>query len=126
MPNLEKGQIFWAEDYQNHKHPIVFLEAVDEEKFLACILSTKNTNGNKPMSPDHFLDKKDNGSNYSIRFKASHLIPSRVFIKEFAWLKSLTADGMLTESGIDFIEENVKDAVPEFLSINIKAERESK
>ncbi|KUJ55631.1 hypothetical protein [Chryseobacterium aquaticum] len=123
---MEKGQIFWAKDHENHQHPIVFLKAEDEEKFLACILSTKDTNGNKPMSPDHFFDTKKDGSNYSIKFKTSHLIPSRVFIKEFAWLKSLNPDGMLTKSGIDFIDDNLNDAVPEFLSISIKADSELK
>ncbi|GEM_PF-1660034 len=126
MHNLEKGQIFWAKDHKNHKHPIVFLEAEDDEKFLACILSTKKINGNIPMSSDHFFDKKDNGSSYSIKFKTSYLVPSRVFVKEYSWLKSLDPDGRLTESGVNFVEDNIGDAVPEFLSINIKAERESK
>lgn len=125
MLNLEKGQIFWAKDHENHKHPIVFLKAEDDEKFLACILSTKNINGNIPMCSDHFFDKKQDGSIYSIKFKTSHLIPSRVFVKEYAWLKSLDPSGRLTESGVNFIEDNIGDAVPKFLSINIKSELES-
>lgn len=123
---MEKGQIFLAKDYKNHKHPIVFLKAEDDEKFLACILSTKDTNGNKPMNEDHFLNKKEDGSNYSIRFRNSHLVHSKVFIKEYAWLKQLQPDGMLTESGLEFIENNLQDVVPEFLMIDIKSASELK
>ena len=121
---MEKGQIFWARDHVNHKHPIVFLKAEDDEKFLACILSKTNTDGNKPMLPDHFLDTKEDGSDYSIKFKNSYLVHSKVFIKEFKMLRNLQPDGMLTSKGIEFIEENLKYVIPEFLSISIKAASE--
>lgn len=123
---LKKGQIFWAKDHVNHKHPIVFLKAEDNEKFLACILSKTDTNGNKAMLPDHFVNSKEDGNNYSIRFRNSHLVHAKVFIKEFEWLRRLEPDGMLTNKGIEFIEENLKDAIPEFLSISIKAASELK
>ncbi|WP_159474772.1 hypothetical protein [Chryseobacterium sp. 18068] len=126
MNNLQKGQIFWAKDYENHKHPIVFLKAEDDEKFLACILSKTNTNGNKPMLETHFLNKKEDGTNYSIKFKNSHLVHTKVLIKEYAWLKRLRPDGMLTEAGLDFIDANLENVVPQYLSIDIKTASEKK
>ena len=121
---MKKGQIFWTKNQVNHKHPIVFLKAEDDENFLECILSKTDTNGNNAMLPDHFVNTKEDGSYYSIKYRNSHLVHAKVFIKKIEWLRRLQPDGMLTNKGIEFIEENLKDIIPEFLFISIKAASE--
>lgn len=79
---MEKGDIFIAIDRKKHPHPIVFLKILSEEKFTACILSTKETNGNIKMSENHFLRQDRNGDDYVVTFDNSHLVPGRIFEKK--------------------------------------------
>lgn len=54
---MKKGDIFIARNRQNHPHPIVYWECIEENaRFRACILSTTSTNGNVLMNPNHFCD----------------------------------------------------------------------
>jgi len=106
---MKKGEIFRAIDPSNHPHPIVFIEKIDNEKFKACILSTKDTNGNIKMEPDHFYEKDENGGSFTITFKNSHLVPKLVLEKEYRWLKTEKPEGKLTDKGIAFIDKYLKD-----------------
>jgi hypothetical protein len=104
-----KGEIFWASNRENNPHPIVFLERIDISRFKACILSTKPTNGNIPMSIEHFHLNDDNGHLYAITFKNSFLIPNDSFIKMDFWLEGDIAQGKLTKEGIEFIEKYITE-----------------
>ncbi|MDH5032439.1 hypothetical protein [Chryseobacterium cucumeris] len=116
---MNKGEIFKARDKRNHPHPIVFLERLSESKFSACILSTKDTEGNIPMSEEHFLNLDENARAYSIIYNNSHLVPYRLFKKEDLWLESNEPCGKLSEKGIEFIEKYTKDTNLEFHPVPI-------
>lgn len=104
---MEKGDIFWATNKNDHPHPIVFLEQIDRVRFKGCILSTKCTNGNILMSEEHFKTHEEGGDKYTVVFKNSHIVPNNTFIKMEFWLRSHEPVGRLTDQGIDFIKEYV-------------------
>lgn len=116
-----KGQIFWAKDSKKHPHPIVFLKSENEETFVACILSTKNSNGNILLKTTHFEVFNEYGIEYNFKYKNSHLVHTKVFVKEVSWLNSIEPQGMLTKDGIQFIESHLDGLQPEYLPISIKA-----
>lgn len=116
---MKKGDIFTAIDKTKHPHPIVFIEISSEGKFNACILSSKDTNGNVKMSKNHFLAKDENGKAYPIKFNNSHLVPYRFFEKEELWLSSKEPKGRLTEEGIKFVESYTHTANLEYHPIPI-------
>jgi hypothetical protein len=116
---MEKGDILIATNKKEHPHPIVFLEASSEGKFNACILSSKDTKGNIIMSKNHFVEQDENGNDYTIKFKNSHLVPGRIFEKEKLWLNSTAPKGKLTAEGIEFVEKYTKETNPEFHPVPI-------
>ncbi|MCD9854740.1 hypothetical protein LUD75_08490 [Epilithonimonas sp. JDS] len=106
---MTKGEIFWASNKENNPHPIVFMERIDISRFKACILSTKETNGNILMSEEHFLSHDNQNNPYSIIFNNTHLITGDSFIKMNFWLRGDIAQGKLTREGIEFIEKHITE-----------------
>jgi hypothetical protein len=117
---MDVGEIFWAEDKEDHPHPIVCLENLEDGKFSACILSSKPTNGNVLMSESYFQKFDGNGIEYKIQFKNSYLVPKRIFKKDVLWLSSTDPQGKLTKEGIAFIETHLSGVEPEFHPFHIK------
>lgn len=101
---MEKGEIYTAENKENHPHPIIFLEWIDRVTFKACIISHESGEGNIPMREEHFYTQDENGEPYNIQFENSHLIPNETFRKMEFWVYCDKVDGRLTNLGIDFIE----------------------
>lgn len=106
---MRKGDIFLAMNKEDNPHPIVFIEQIDNVRFKACIISTKPTNGNIPMTQNHFHTTDEHGNQYRIQFNNSYLVPDVSFTKMTFWLSSETVMGRLTEEGIDFIENHITE-----------------
>ena len=111
---LQKGDIIWADDTENHPHPIVFLEMIDEFKFKACILSTKPTGGNIQMDADHFE------KGWSLGYKNSKLVVDFAFEKLNEWIKSPEVVGRLNAKGITFVESNINNLKTIHCNLSIK------
>ncbi len=120
---MKKGEIYMAQDKGKHPHPIVYLENLSNNKFKACILSTKGILDNVKMSESHFEKQDDNGRSYKIQYKNSHLVPNRVFEKNECWLDSTQPQGKLTEEGIEFAEKFTKGCELEYHPLPIYEEK---
>ena len=111
---MKIGEIFRAKNLEEHHHPIIFLGKLPEGKFKACIISTKDTDGNIKMEKSHFEEFDEGGLKYKYSYNNSHIVPYRVFEKETLWLESEIPQGKLTQKGIDFIEKYFKDIKTEY------------
>lgn len=117
---MEKGDIFWAKDCENHPHPIVFIEEIDGIRFKACILSSKPVNINVLMTAKHFCVYDNKGGKYSFQFGNTHLVLDQIFIKMRYWVYNKVA-GRLTTEGLQFIEDKIlKELDPIFCAVSIK------
>ena len=105
---MTKGDILKAEKRQDHPHPIVFWEWMDEDRFKAYILSRTSTDNNIPMCEEHFYEKDSKGALYSIKYDNSHLILDS-FVKMEFWLETHDAQGKLTEKGVKYIEKQITE-----------------
>ena len=106
---MRKGEIFEAEDKNLHPHYFIFIEPIIDDRFKACILSSKPTNGNVLMKESHFCKLDHDDTPYKIQYLNSHLVVSDSFEKMNCWLKSNIPIGHLTEEGIGFVEENFRN-----------------
>jgi hypothetical protein len=107
--NMKKGDIVRANDRENHFHPIVFLENIDEVRFRACILSSKSVSGNLLMQSSHFENEDNMGNPYKFPSKNTYLITSDSFIKMDYWIDNDNIIGRLTDEGISFVERNIPE-----------------
>ena len=96
-----KGDILWADDTENHPHPIVFLEMINVSTFKACILSTKPTGGNIQMDDDHFE------KGWSLGYKNSKLVVEYTFEKLKDWTENPIVVGKLSAKGLLFVDSNI-------------------
>lgn len=106
---MKKGDIVRAKDRKKHLHPIVFLKKIDDEKFKACILSSKSVNENLLMQPSYFEKEDDSGNPYKFPSKNTYLITSDSFIKRNYWIDNENIIGRLTGEGISFVEKNIPE-----------------
>ncbi|HAN18762.1 MAG: hypothetical protein A2X13_07115 [Bacteroidetes bacterium GWC2_33_15] len=116
---MTKGDIFFAKDTERHFHPIVFIESIDNDRFKACILSSKPTGKNLLMQSSHFLPVDSNNKPYSFQFRNSHLVIDNSFIKLNDWINEDKIIGKLSPEGIRFIESNMPDELPILLNAPI-------
>jgi len=111
IETLKKGDIMWATDKKNHRHPIIFLQKIDENSFEACIMSTKKVGRNIKMDSSFFEIAKK---------KESYLVTEYRFKKENTWVSVGRKCNRLTDKGIEFIEEQTKNAPCIYCPIEIK------
>lgn len=97
---------------KGHIHPIVILNSADSA-IEACVISHDQNNGNIPLCEKHF----NNDPEYSVTFDNTN--PSYLVNAKFIKLKEdLQANvvGKLTDEGITFIENKMKDVRGEVLN----------
>lgn len=106
---MEKGDIYWAKDRENHPHPIVFLESIDDVRFKGCILSSRAINANLLIQPSYFMEESNMGIKFEFPSKQTYLVTSDVFIKMDYWIDDGKIIGRLTDDGISFVERNIPE-----------------
>lgn len=117
---MEKGDILWAKDCENHPHPIVFIEEIDNVRFKSCILSSDGVSVNELMEPKHFCIYDNEGKKYSFQYANTHLVKDQIFIKMRYWVYNKVA-GRLTTEGLLFIEDKIpKELDPILCTVSIK------
>ncbi|MDL2223629.1 hypothetical protein LJB98_06000 [Bacteroidales bacterium OttesenSCG-928-M11] len=116
---MEKGDIVWAMDKTKHYHPIVFLEKIDEYSFKACILSTKDVNGNLKMQSNFIRVNDENGCKYDFQYNDTYLVSIYSFVKMNDWIAGAKIVGKLSDDGIKFAEANTPN-IPILCPIKIQ------
>ncbi len=115
---MQKGDILKALNYRKNPHLIVFLKNKDEDSFYACVLSTKKEHAdNVEMQEKHFCTHKLNGEEYLRKYNkegGSFLIKHGFEKKVIDINYSKGIVGRLTEEGIAFVEEEMKDATYQY------------
>jgi len=110
---FKKGDIIWVDLKNRHpsrlKHPaVIWQDEVDEESdFLGIMLTHSEANerfDNILMDEIHFEPGQE------VVFSNTHFV-NQVFIKFQEW-GPFNRSGRLTESGIDFIENNLTNRKP--------------
>jgi ribosomal small subunit protein bTHX len=123
---LKKGDIVRAYDKEKHKHPIVFLEAINNYSFKSCILSTKSTGENIPMNATLFCANDEKGNPFKLpNNKQQYLVSEDLYIKMDYWIESESPEGHLTEEGISFVEKHVTSQ-PMLCTVSIKEQKSQK
>jgi hypothetical protein len=121
---MKKGDIMWAHDGENHPHPIIFIEKINNASFKAGILSSQPMGRNIRMEPSFFCENNENGIPYTIPEDKNnqYLVTEYSYIKMDWWVKSEMPEGRLTEDGIRFVESHIPDQ-PTLCIDSIKAQK---
>lgn len=85
------------------KHPIIFIEQIDEVMFIGCML-THRRRGNVGLNKNHFALNPDDSNRNSF-------FVNRLLLKENEWGPFEVA-GRLSETGIEFLEANLGESEP--------------
>jgi hypothetical protein len=106
-----KGDILEAENrgLRQGLHYIIYIEGNSFKDFIGAMLTTSNINGNIPLEEQHFEKIDQNGNDYKIYYKDSHIVNVRLIKPEFDW-GEYTKVGQLSENGIEFIDKILEDA----------------
>jgi hypothetical protein len=111
---MEKGKIY---RYKKgvYKNPFVFVRYESDERFIGCMLTSSPNSARYPenisMKSEYFLDSKVfSECDKPVGFSDSNLV--RVFLIEKTSDVSSAPCGGLTESGIEFLEKEIKDKNP--------------
>ncbi|MHB1107949.1 MAG: hypothetical protein ACYCZ2_16460 [Lutibacter sp.] len=95
----------------NHKdrgHFIVFIKPYHFPDFIGAMITTKIfDNKNILMSENHFNKNFDDGTDCKITFDNSHLVLAK--LHKYFDMGPFELCGVLSESGIKFVEENIKN-----------------
>lgn len=105
-----KGDII---DGRKTYHPIIFIESVDADQFIGCVLTsspTKDYPDNISFNPEHFHEKDEAGNTYKRRFKASYFVGLK-FIKKNDW-GPFKLTGKLTTSGFSHLTKCIEGKTP--------------
>ena len=100
VEKLKKGDVMWGTKKDNTKHPIIFIKKLDENRFEACIMSTKPVGDNVEMDSSFFEKEKK---------KKSYLVTEFRYEKEYEWVKFGEKVNCLTNKGIEFVEKQTKN-----------------
>ena len=106
-----KGDILEAENrgLKQGFHYIIYIEGNSFEDFIGAMLTTSDINGNIPLEEQHFERIDQNGNDYKIYYKESHIVKVRLIKPEFDW-GEYTKVGQLSKNGIEFIDEVLRHA----------------
>ncbi len=107
---MKQGDIVRADDRKKHIHPIIFIEEIDNESFIGCIISHEKKKQNVKMQSEHFEIQDENGDEYEIKYDDSYFVPQS-FKKYRKWISQEKPVGKLTKEGIEFIQAT-RDKVP--------------
>ena len=107
------GDIIWVDLEKRHpsqlKHPaVIWQDAVDDESdFYGVMLTSTKPNG---RYDNILMDKEHFEAGNEVVFSNTHFV-NQLFIKFQNW-RPFNKSGRLTESGIDFIKNNLTNTEP--------------
>lgn len=107
IPDCQRGDILKASDTRLRAgyHPIVFFDYTGGD-FIGCMLTHEEKDENESMLIAHFLDTSDDFKHENtqiVKGKFEKLLDWRPFYKT----------GRLSESGINFVENLIRELPPE-------------
>lgn len=103
IPDCQRGDILKATDrsLRAGNHPIVFFDCMGTD-FIGCMLTHKEKDENEPMLIAHFLYTSDD-----FKYENTQIVKGR-FEKFLGW-GPFYKIGRLSESGINFVENLIRD-----------------
>lgn len=105
-----KGDII---DGRKTYHPVIFIERVDADQFIGCVLTSSPTNDypdNIGFRPEHFHQRDESGNDYKRQYKASYFVGLK-FIKKNNW-GPFKLTGKLTASGVSHLSQYIAGKTP--------------
>lgn len=105
---FQKGHILKGiENHQNRGHYIIFIKLKNDDFIGSMITRTKYREENIAMSENHFRTNYDNGDPCQIIYNNTHLVPAK--LQKFMDMGPFVLCGHLTELGIKFVKDNLKN-----------------
>ena len=92
------------------KHPIIYLEDIDNITFKACIITHADDEqypDNIRMTEYHFKERDEDGNRYEISYDETFFV-SKCLIKKNEW-GPYEKKGELTLGGIEFVERMIEN-----------------
>ena len=115
--SLSRGFIYHFENPGN-RHPFIFIENKDAEYFIRCMITSAKRSKRFPenieMLPAHFKDHASDllNTKYSVKFAKLNLV--RLFLIKRTSDVDLKVCGELTQLGLSFLNEVIKNKTPVF------------
>ena len=115
--SLQRGFIYRFKN-PGSRHPFIFIENKDSEYFVGCMITSAKRSKRFPenieMLSEYFKTHADNLTNteYSIKFAQSNLV--RLFLIKRTSDVNLKICGELTQQGLLFIDEAIKNKASVF------------
>lgn len=94
-------------------HYIIFYEGYDDNEFIGGVMtSTDKYPVNILMNSSHFIEKDEAENDFKITFKNTKLVPAKLFKPE-EW-GPYEKVGQLTDEGIAFVDQHIRNLQPEY------------
>ena len=113
---IKKQELNIGDIYRGRKgkvrHPLIYWNTDGPETFIGIMLTHSPEDKNIALKQEHIKVQDENGNKFNFQFDNTNIVKAQL-IKEEDW-GPYTKVGELTEEGLKFISNYIKDNKPEY------------